>query len=169
MKKLTVIALVTISIFAGNRANAQAKFGHIDMGALFVSMPEYKKADTALAEYQNGLNQYYADMVTEFNHKDSLLSSKDTLKYSKTQLQIQRKDLGQLYVKIQGWNQQAQQMYDAKQNELLSPVQKKAQDALEAVAKENGYTYVFNRASLAVAPPVSDDLMPLMKKKLGIN
>jgi outer membrane protein len=38
------------------------------------------------------------------------------------------------------------------------------------VAKENGYTYVFNSAEglILVAPP-SDDILPLVKKKLGIK
>lgn len=132
-------------------------------------MPEYRKADTAMAEYQNALSQQYADMVTEFNEKDSLLSSKDTVKYTKAQLEVKRRDLGQLYLKIQGWNNQAQQLYDTKQNELLTPVQNKAMKAVQDVAKENGYGYVFSRQALVIDPPVADDLLPLVKKKLNIK
>jgi outer membrane protein len=169
MKKLVTLFLVAASLMAATQVNAQTKIGYIDVQELIVGMPDFKKADTALAEYQNALNQQYGDMVQEFNEKDSLLSSKDTIKYTKAQLEVKRRDLGQLYVKLQGWQQQAQQLYQAKEQELLSPVQKKAMDAVSAVAKESGYTYVFSRQALVVPPPATDDLLPLVKKKLGIK
>jgi outer membrane protein len=36
------------------------------------------------------------------------------------------------------------------------------------VAKENGYNYVLAKEQLLVSPP-ADDLLPLVKKKLGIK
>lgn len=169
MKKLATLLLIAAGLFAASSANSQTKIGYIDVSKLVTAMPEYKKADTAMAEYQNALSQQYADMVTEFNEKDSLLSSKDTVKYTKAQLEVKRRDLGQLYLKIQGWNQQAQQLYDSKQNELLTPVQNKAMKAVQDVAKENGYGYVFSRQALVIDPPTADDLLPLVKKKLNIK
>lgn len=169
MKKLATLLFIAAGLFAASGANSQTKIGYIDVSKLVTSMPEYRKADTAMAEYQNALSQQYADMVTEFNEKDSLLSSKDTVKYTKAQLEVKRRDLGQLYLKIQGWNNQAQQLYDTKQNELLTPVQNKAMKAVQDVAKENGYGYVFSRQALVIDPPVADDLLPLVKKKLNIK
>ncbi|MGB8190943.1 MAG: OmpH family outer membrane protein [Chitinophagaceae bacterium] len=169
MKKLATLFLIAAGLIAATSVNAQSKIGYIDISKLVTSMPEYRKADTAMAEYQNALSQQYADMVTEFNEKDSLLSGKDTAKYTKAQLEVKRRDLGQLYLKIQGWNQQAQQLYDSKQNELLTPVQNKAMKAVQDVAKESGYGYVFSRQALVIDPPVADDLLPLVKKKLGIK
>ena len=37
--------------------------------------------------------------------RDSLLSSKDTTKYTKAQLEVKRNELGKVYVELQGWNQ----------------------------------------------------------------
>lgn len=169
MKKLVTLFLVAAGLMAATQVQAQNKIGYIDVQELIVGMPDFKKADTALDEYQNALNQQYADMVQEFNEKDSLLSSKDTAKYTRAQLEVKRRDLGQLYMKLQGWQQQAQQLYQAKEQELLAPVQKKAMDAVSAVAKESGYTYVFSRQALVVQPPAADDLLPLVKKKLGMK
>jgi outer membrane protein len=169
MKKLVTLCLLAVGLMAASHVNAQTKIGYISIQELIVAMPEFKKADTALAEYQNALNQQYGDMVQEFNEKDSLLSSKDTVKYTKAQLEVKRRDLGQLYLKLQGWNQQAQQLYQQKEQELLQPVQKKAMDAIQAVAKESGFTYVFSREALVVPPPTSDDLLPLVKKRLGVK
>ena len=166
MKQFFLLVLV---IAGSLGATAQNKIGHIDISSVIVNMVEYRKADTALAQYQNALNQQYADMVQEFNMRDSLLASKDTVRYTRAQLEVKRRDLGQLYLKLQGWNQQAQQLYNSRENELLSPVQQKAMKAIEDVAKENGYTYVFSRNALVIAPPAADDLAPLVKKKLGIR
>ncbi len=61
-----------------------------------------------------------------------------------------------------------QQQLEARQQELLTPLQKKTLDVIQLVAKENGYTYVFNREALLVVP-TGDDLMPLIKKKLSLK
>ena len=130
-------------------------------------MPEYKKADTALNDYQNALGQNFEDMKREYYEKDSAVTSKDTAKLTKAQLEIKRREVSELLVKLQGWQQQAQQLYQQKQQDLIAPIQKKAVDAVQTVAKENGYAYVLSKEALLVSPP-ADDLLPLVKKKLGI-
>jgi outer membrane protein len=81
---------------------------------------------------------------------------------------LRRKGVGDLLVKLQGWQQQAQQLGQQKNQELLAPIQKKALDAIQTVAKENGYAYVISKDQLLVSPP-ADDLLPLVKKKLGLK
>lgn len=80
----------------------------------------------------------------------------------------ERKKLQDLYTRVVNYNQEAQQQLEAKQQELLTPLQKKTLDVIQQVAKENGYTHVFNREALLVVP-ASDDLMPLIKKKLSLK
>ena len=168
MKKLFTIVLVSAALLAASQVNAQTKFGYISTQELVSAMPDYKKADTALAEYQNALNQQYAEKVADFNMRDSLLSNKDTLKYTKAQLEVKRNELGKVYVELQGWQQKAQQMYQAKEEETMKPMLDKAMKAFQDVAKENGYTYIFTKEQLLVFPP-ADDLLPLVKKKLGLK
>ena len=121
-----------------------------------------------MQDYRNALAQNFDDMKRELNEQDSILSSKDTLKYTKAQLELKRKTFGELYVKVQGYQQQAQEQLQQKQQELIAPVQKKALDAIQVVAKENGYTYVLQKEAL-YAYPLADDLLPLVKKKLRIK
>src|SRR5450432_4415292 len=170
MKKIVAIVLVaTTLMLTGNRLQAQTnKFGFISLSELITSMPEYKKADSSMQDYQAALNQNFEDMKREFNEKDSLLSSKDTAKYTRAQIEIKRKQLGELYLKLQGYQQQAGQLYQQKQQDLMAPIQKKAADIVQTIAKENGYTYVFLKDALLVSPP-ADDLLPLVKKKLGLK
>jgi outer membrane protein len=169
MKKIVAILLVATSLtLAGNKLQAQTKLGYISLSELITSMPEYKKADSSMAEYQSALNQNFDDMKREFNEKDSLLSSKDTAKYTKAQIEIKKKQLGELYVKLQGYQTQAQQLYQQKQQDLMAPIQKKAADVVQTVAHDNGYSYVFLKDALLVSPP-ADDLLPLVKKKLALK
>jgi len=171
MKKIVTIVLVVMGLLmAGNSTQAQAtaKLAYISLQELIPTMPEYKKADTALNDYQNALGQNFEDMRKEYFEQDSLLNSKDTVKYTKAQLELKKKNLSDMLVKLQGWQQQAQQLYQQKQQDLIAPIQKKAVETVNAVAKENGYTYVFTKEALLVSPP-AEDLLPLVKKKLGIK
>ena len=84
--------------------------------------------------------------------------------------QTKEREIQDLQTRIETFNQQAQQDLADKENELTAPVIEKAKKAVEAVAKENGYTYIFNSSQgmLLYADP-GDDITTLVKKKLGIN
>jgi outer membrane protein len=169
MKKIVTIVVVVMGlIMSGNSVQAQVKIGYISLQELIPTMPEYRKADTALNDYQNALGQNFEDLKREYYEQDSLLSSKDTTKYTKAQLELKRKNMGEILIKLQGWQQQAQQLYQQKQQDLIAPIQKKAVETVQAVAKENGYAYVLNKEAL-LASPTADDLLPLVKKKLGLK
>src|ERR1700761_7850715 len=108
MKKIvTVLVVVMGLVMAGNSVKAQAiKIAYVSLQELIPTMPEYKKADTAMNDFQTALGQNYDDMRREFNEQDSLLNSKDTIKYTKAQLELKKKNLGDLYGKLQQWPQQ---------------------------------------------------------------
>jgi outer membrane protein len=171
MKKIvTIVAVVMGLIMTGNSVKAQGgtKIGVVSLQELIPTMSEYKKADTALNDFQNALGQQFDDMRKEYYEKDSALNSKDSVKFTKAQLEMKRREVNELLVKLQGWQQQAQQMYQQKQQELITPIQKKALEAVQAVAKENGYAYVLSKEALLVSPP-AEDILPLVKKKLGVK
>jgi len=169
MKKMVLVAVLMMSlVMMGHTTKAQGKIAYVSLQELIPSMPESKKADSALQEYQNALGQNYEDMRREYVEQDSLLQSKDTVKYTKAQLEIKKRNLLDLLQKLQNWQQTAQQMYQTKYQELIAPIQKKAVETVQAVAKESGYTYVISKEALLVSPP-GDDLLPLVKKKLGLK
>jgi hypothetical protein len=67
MKKIvTVLVVVMGLVLVGNSTKAQAKLGTISLAELIPIMPEYKKADTAMNEFNNALQQQYQDMVGEY-------------------------------------------------------------------------------------------------------
>lgn len=92
MKPITFCFLLFGSlILTGATTFAQNKLGCISMNELMTAMPEFKKADTTLAQY-----------------------------------------------------------------------------AIQQVSKDNGYAFIFEKESLHAFPP-SEDILPLVKKRLGLR
>ena len=60
--------------------------------------------------------------------------------------------------------------YSQQEQEKLAALSKKVKDAVDSVAKENGYTYIFDSGTgVMLYMPEGDDVSNLVKKKLGIT
>ncbi len=164
MKKLIVAGLMTLGIFS---ASAQTKIGYINTDELIGVMPEAEKADAELKEYQAALGQQQQDRMRELSLKDSLFI-KDSAKLSASMKEIKRKELIELYQRVQGFQTEAQELYQEEAQKKIAPIRAKAMDAIRVVAKENGYNYILDMNAVIVAPP-GDDVLGLVKKKLGIK
>jgi outer membrane protein len=164
MKKLIVAVIMGFGIF---NASAQTKIGYISTDDLINVMPEAAKADGELKEYQASLQQQGEDMAKELDEKVAAFN-KDSSKFTPSMKDIKRKELTDLYQRLGSWNQQAQEMYQQEAQKKIAPIRTKALEAIQTVAKENNYTYVFDINSLLVYPP-SDNLLELVKKKMNIK
>lgn len=164
MKKLIVAGIMTLGIFS---ASAQNKIGYISTDELIGIMPEAEKADAELKEYQAALGQQGQDRMKELGLKDSLFV-KDSSKLSPSMKEIKRKELIELYQRVQNFQNEAQELYQEEAQKKIAPIRAKAMEAIRVVAKENGYTYIFDINAVIVAPP-GDDVIGLVKKKLGIK
>lgn len=69
---------------------------------------------------------------------------------------------------LQGQDQYIQNQLERKKEELASPIRQKIKKAIDEVACENGYTYVLAKEVVYKGPP-ADDLLPLIKRKLGLK
>ena len=163
MKKLLLAGIAGMAMFT---ATAQ-KIGYINTDELIQVMPEAIKADADLKDYQAALAQRYQDLSAELNTKDSAFIS-DSVHLSPSMKEIKRKELVELYQKVQNYQQSSQEDYQAKANTMIAPVREKALNAIKAVAKENGYAYILNEENLLVMPP-DGDILTLVKAKLGIK
>jgi outer membrane protein len=164
MKKLLFAGAMALSMFT---ATAQNKLGYINANELISVMPEAAKAEVELKEFQAALGQSYQDLVLDFNTLDSSFA-KDSAKLSPSMKEIKRKDLFAKYQRVQGYQQESQEQYQAKTEEKLAPIREKAFNAINAVAKENGYSYIFNEDNLLVKP-AGDNILGFVKAKLGIK
>lgn len=168
MKKVLFATLFVMgfSFLAGVKAQAQ-KFGYISMDELISVMPEAKKADTTLEKYKEELGQAQQQILSELQQRQAAYV-KDSAAMSQAKKDLETKALQDLYNKYTSYNQDAQQEFNLKQQEVYGPIQKKAIDAIQTVAKANGYAYVIQKENLIVSPP-GDDLLPLVKKQLGLK
>ena len=168
MNKIKLFAIVALLFASAGTVSAQ-KSGYISLDQVVSLMPEVGRIDTLLQKYQtDSLNPQFAYMVSEYNRKDSMVNTKDSVKYQATVRRQVRQELEGLAYQIQNWQGIVQNAMQSKQSELLEPIYRRAMTALNAAAKENGYTYVYNKEALLVAPE-GDDLLPLVAKKLNIK
>ena len=168
MKKFITLSLMIIGISGlSTTTYAQGKIGYVSADEIIVLMPEAAKVDTQLNQFQQSLYQNAQDKQTAFNeavakfYKDSATMNPSLKEVKRTELQKQVSELS-------GAEQQIQQQFEQKRQELSLPIQRKLQAAIQDVAKENGYSYIFPKEALLVAPP-GDDVAALVKKKLGLK
>ncbi|HVK96867.1 MAG TPA: OmpH family outer membrane protein [Flavisolibacter sp.] len=168
MNKIKLVIVAAIFLVSAAQVNAQ-KTGYISVEQAVSIMPEVGKIDTALQKFQtDSLNAEFASLIQEYNYKDSLLTKTDTTKIPAAVKRQHRQDLESIAYQVQNWQQISQNVMQSKQQQLLEPVYRKLMATIQTVAKENGYTYVYNKEALLVAPP-ADDLLPLVAKKLNIK
>lgn len=167
VKFFAVLAFVTFA-FAGN-AQAQSKFGHVDFARLYGMMPGQDSIKAVYETYAKGLQNQLATMQAELENKFMDYQANQAT-WSNIIRQTKEKEIQDIQGRMEEFNSQAQQDLMDKENELTAPIIQKARKAVEDVAKENGFTYIFNSTEglLLYAAP-SDDVMPLVKKKLGIQ
>ena len=172
MKKLAklfaVIALIIGCSFASHAQN-QVKIGYIDFNTLLAAMPGIDSVKINLQKYQKTLTDQMDAMKAEFESKyldyqSQASSMSDLIKQTK------EKELSDLQGRIDAFRETAQQDLQSKQQELVAPFIEKAKTAIKEVAKENKYTYVLNAMEdVVIYKDETDNVMPLVKKKLGIQ
>jgi outer membrane protein len=167
MKKFFTATTLAIGILFAGTVSAQTKIAYISVDDMVGLMPETSRLDSVLTKYQNdSINPQYAQIVSIYQYKDSVY--RDSLKTpAAVRKQIEQELPGYIY-QIQNWQAIVQQAMEQKQNELLAPIYRKVYDAIRAVAKEKGYTHVYNKEALLVAPE-GDDIIPLVAAKLKVS
>ena len=170
MKKVSTVFSIALLLMATTyNATAQNKIGHISVDQVVGLMPERAKNDTLLQRFQNdSLNSTLNELIADYGYKDSLLNKTDTTKMPASVKAQIRGELQNLAYQVQNWQSISNQVMQNKQQQLYQPVYRKVSDAINAVAKEKGYAYIFTSEALIVAP-ASDDILPLVAQKLGIK
>ncbi len=166
MKNIMMIAL-SMMIATGISAQTQ-KFGHIDSDALLELMPEKTQAEKSMEAFAKEFQGALEAMAKEYEAKvaDYQAKEKDMTALVK---QTKVKEITDLERRIQEFQGQAQGEIQKKEQELLAPIIEKARKAIDAVATEKGYTYVFDNSSgVLLFAKDSENIMAEVKAKLGL-
>jgi len=170
MKKVFGILLFAALFLTAQDGFAQSfKTGHINRDDIIMAMPDY---DTAMKSY-NAFGQELTNalelMQVELNNKYDQFTKEeknltDLVKANRAQ------EITDMQTRISNFQQQAQVQLQEKQAELLNPIIEKANNAINAVAKEGGYIYIYDIRTLVYVDTVkSTDIGPLVRTKLGIK
>jgi outer membrane protein len=165
MKKL-FIAIIAFGLTVP--AIAQQKFGHVDAAALLELMPEKKKAESDLEAFAKEFQTALEDMAKEYEGKVQAFQAEEKGMVA-TVRNTKMREIADLERRIQEFQQQAQEEIAKKEQEVLTPVIDKARKAIDEVAKEKGYTYVFDSSvGVLLYADDSEDVLADVKAKLGL-
>lgn len=163
---------MSVVMIIGQNTLAQTfKFGHINTDDLFQVMPERDTVISKLQAKQAELQNTAEIMQVEFNNKyNAYVQTAETL--TGLVRQTKEEELAALQERISNFNQRADEEMQQAQMQLMQPVLQKAEKAIKDVAKENGFTYIFDLARGPIIyfdPAKSEDILPKVKAKLGIQ
>ena len=170
MKRVFGILLFAALVMTAQDGLAQSfKTGHVNRDDIIMVMPAY---DTAMQKY-NTFGQELTNamelMQVEYNNKldQYVKESKNLTEIVKTN---KEQELSDMQNRINSFQQQAQVQLQDKQTELLNPIIEKSANAINAVAKEGGFLYIYDVRTLVYFDPVkSTDIGPLVKTRLGLK
>lgn len=172
MNKIIKVFFLAAALFVMNGfVSAQTvKIAHVNTNEIMNDMPDRAKAEKNLETYYNELQEQLKTMYGEYQNKlQDYQANAETM--SNLVKQSKEKELVDLESRITAFQANAEDAFDAKRAELLQPLLEKIQNAINAVGKEKGYTYIFDTATGATVYIGADavDVTKDVKAKLGIK
>ncbi len=168
----SILLALSIVLVASVATQAQ-KIAFADVNAILSVMPENKKINEDLQIYGTGLQKKLDDMkgaldgmVKEFQ---AVLAAGDTAKALEIQKMAIKAD-----TEFQQAAKQAEQQLGQKRTAELQPVLVRIREAMEAVAKKDGFEYILNSmdgsgTSIVLWGPEGHDVTRKVVDELGIK
>ena len=164
------IALVLLCALPFSLMAQEVKLGHVNSQEILSLMPERTTIEKTINDLQGQwekemvkMREEYSAKITEFRDKQATMP--ESIK------QARQSEIAELEQRISTFNQTATTDLQKKNQELFAPVIEKVRKAINEVGSENGYLYIFDLGSQSIIyqSPKSNDVTPLVKKKLGLK
>lgn len=168
---MRILFLVLITLFGTGFASAQ-KYAYIDSDYILSKMPEYEEAkeklDKLAERWTKEIEQRYEVLKTKkdnFAREEVLLPK---LEREKRLAEIEKLETEAMQMQKQRFGVKGD--YFAKRQELIKPIQDRVYDALQQVASNRNYSFVFdkaNQSNLVYANSrmdISDQILRELKK-----
>lgn len=155
-------------------APSAMKIGYTNIDYILASMPESKDIQNQLGIQRTQLENNYNAMVKEFQDKLAAYE-KGAANMSEVIQNDKQKELQGLQTRVQEFQRSSEETLQKKYQQLVNPVLQKIQTNIDAVAKENAYTHVFNIDAGAGTTPIllfatkESDITELVFKKMGVT
>ncbi len=149
------------------------KFGYVDTGSILEAMPKVKEAESNLDALSKQLQAKGQKMMEDFQAKYQELQRKvEAGDITPKDQEAQGALLEEERNKIVQFDQDMQNQLNEKRQALLAPILEEVKTAIHTVAKDNGYTYVFDGSpgvGVLLYAEESTNLTAMVKTKLGIT
>jgi len=164
MKKVTVI--LAVCLICMTSAFAQ-KYGHVNSGEVMKVMPGIDSIQIKMMAFQENLKILYENMMNEYQTKRDKLD-KEAGTMSSAVRKLREDEVASIENRIREFEYNVQEDIEEESRKLIAPFEEKVQNAINEVAKEHKYSYIFDTRILLYYDG-GDDVTPLVKKKLGIK
>jgi len=148
------------------------KIGYVDSGNLLEMMPKVKEAESNLETLGKQLQAKGQKMMEEYQNKYQDLERRvQAGDIAPKDREAQEAMLKEEVNKIQQFEQEMQTQLADKREALLAPILEEVRTAIQTVAKENGYTYIFDGSpgvGVLLYADESTNVTSLVKAKLGL-
>lgn len=167
MKKTLILIAACLFAFGGNAvAQKNIKLGHINSQELLQIMPGRDTAQATLQKEAAEIESTLKTMQSELERISNEFMQKQA-EWTELIRNTKRSEIQDMQTRIQSFYENAQKQLQERETELTKPIVDRAKKAIEDVAREGGYTYIFDGATLLYSQD-SEDIMPQVKKKLGL-
>ncbi|MEE1097023.1 MAG: OmpH family outer membrane protein [Bacteroidales bacterium] len=164
-----VLVLAMLCVLTGNAyAQKSVKLGHFNSSELMKRMPEADSIQNVLKDYAAELDAElkamqgeYTRLLQEYEAKQDQLT--DLLKKNK------ENEIRSVMERMEVFQQNASLDIQNKQNELMNVLIEKIKTAVAEVAQENKYSYIFESNGILWYSEDSEDITPLLVKKMGLK
>ena len=144
--KMRVVALMLV--FAAASAWGQVKIGHISSEAIMKQLPDaqdaQKQLDALVAQWQAELNKMQADWKQRYVDYDRKKLIMTDQRRADTERELRELDQKIADYRNQKFGQNGELFQ--KQEELMKPIQDRVFAAIQEIAQEDGYDYIFDKS-----------------------
>jgi outer membrane protein len=175
--KVTIlfISLITGIIFTAGAQAQHLKIGYADPNYIMENMPDTKKIQAELQIYEKQLQNQLQAKYKDYQEKGAALEQGGSMMAPSVK-EDKVKELAYLEQSIKDFEQKAQEDLQKKQMILVDPLLDKIQKAIDAIAEEHAYTYIFSTAAqyggssiILFTKNKNENISDLVLKKLGVT
>jgi outer membrane protein len=169
MKKLVFLSVFVLTIICTSSNVYAQKYGHVNLGNLLSQMPEIEASSAQLVTFQEQLQKALQLKIDSWEQR--VVDLQNTVsEMTPNEVKQQEEKLLKEQQEILQEEQLLSNKVLEKRNEIMKPIIAKAQNAIDQIGKENGYTMIFDTSipNLVLYVKESDDLMDQVLAKLGI-
>lgn len=169
-KKLNSILFLALFLgfCGGTIAQKSVKLGHFNSADLIKKMPEGDSAQAEITRYvtelqgeMESMQKEYEKLVTDYQSKEAELS--DFLKANK------QKEIQSVMERMQLFQQNAEADIMKKREDVMTTLYAKIKTVVAEIAKDGKYDYILENQGVMWYANDSDDILPLILKKMNLQ